>query len=305
MHNFAMKIKLDDVALFARIAELGNLSAVARERDVPVSQVTRALARLEGVCGVRLLNRSTHGLSLTDEGDTLLAYGRRLMETTEELGSELSGKISGPSGWVRVSASQVMAQAVIAPSLNALYERYPQLHIELLADDRAVDMARDGIDIAIRSGDLRTDTVVARKIGQHSRTLYAAPAYLKKFGTPQHPNDLQAHRLLTSSVSPMLNRWTMDEADAYQAKGYTRTDNSALLMTLTLEGVGITRMIDMAAAPFVKTGQLVAVLQDYFHNPCVPIHAVMLPGRHRLPKVRACVEHWEAWLAALSAGSAA
>ena len=98
-----MHLGLDDAALFVRITELGTLSAAARERNVPVSQVTRALARLERACGVRLLHRSTHGLSLTDEGDTVLAYARRLLETHAELQAELSGKISGPSGWVRVS----------------------------------------------------------------------------------------------------------------------------------------------------------------------------------------------------------
>ena len=100
-----MQLQLDDIALFTRIAQLGTLSAAARERNVPVSQVTRALTRLEAACGVRLLHRTTHGLSLTDEGDTFLGYARRLLDTTAELDSELTGKISGPSGWVRVSVS--------------------------------------------------------------------------------------------------------------------------------------------------------------------------------------------------------
>jgi len=98
-HNGAMQLALDDVALFMRIVELGSLSAAARERNAPVSQVTRALARLESGCGVRLLNRSTHGLSLTDEGDTFVAHGRRLLDTSQELAADLSGKLAGPSGW--------------------------------------------------------------------------------------------------------------------------------------------------------------------------------------------------------------
>jgi DNA-binding transcriptional LysR family regulator len=92
-----MQFHLDDLSLFTRIAELGTLSAAARERNVPVSQVTRALKRLEQACGVRLLHRTTHGLSLTDEGDTLLAYGRRMLDSTAELESELSGKSRAPA----------------------------------------------------------------------------------------------------------------------------------------------------------------------------------------------------------------
>ncbi len=173
-----MQLQLDDVALFTRIAELGTLSAAARERDVPVSQVTRALVRLEASAKVRLLHRSTHGLSLTDEGDTFLAYARRLLDTTAELSSELTGKLSGPSGWVRISVSPLLAQTVIAPSLSTLYARYPELHIDLCADDRMADMARDGIDIAIRTGTPNGDTLVARQIGSNRRALYAAPSYL-------------------------------------------------------------------------------------------------------------------------------
>jgi len=186
-----MQLQLDDVALFVRTVELGTLSAAARERHAPVSQVTRALARLETACGVRLLHRSTHGLSLTDEGKTFLAHGRRLLETSADLHSELSGKTGGPAGWVRVSVSAVLAQAVIAPSLDALYRRHPQLHLDIAADDRMADMARDGIDLAIRTGTPNSDTLVARQIGVLTRSLYASPAYLQRHGLPRHPDDLQ------------------------------------------------------------------------------------------------------------------
>lgn len=294
-----MKLQLDDVALFARIAELGTLSAAARERDIPVSQVTRSLARLEAACGVRLLHRTTHGLSLTDEGDTFLTYGRHLLDTTAELDSELSGKLSGPSGWVRVSISPLMAEHILVPSLCGLYQRYPQLHIDVSADDRMADMARDGIDIAIRSGTIPNDTLVARKIGEHGRTLYAAPDYLRTFGTPAAPDDLQRHRLLATSASPGLNRWTLGVAEnspAMQVNGHTRTDNAALLLSMVVHGVGIARLNDLYATPLVRQGKLVALLQDHFVSPAIPIYAVMLQERHRLPKIRACIDYWAEWM---------
>lgn len=301
-----MQLQLDDVALFTRIAELGTLSAAARERDVPVSQVTRSLARLEAACGVRLLHRSTHGLSLTDEGDTFLSYGRRLLDTTAELSSELTGKLSGPSGWVRISVSPLLAECVVAPSLCGLYQRHPQLHIDVNADDRIADMARDGIDIAIRSGTLQSDTLVARQIGEHGRTLYAAPAYLTAFGTPTHPDDLQRHRLVASSASPALNRWTLGDSRGpkeVQIKGHTRTDNSALLLSLVLHGVGIARLNDLYALPLVREGRLVPLLQDQFVSPSIPIYAVMLQERQRLPKIRACIDYWAQWLAEMTQGA--
>lgn len=301
-----MQLQLDDVALFSRIAELGTLSAAARERDVPVSQVTRSLARLEAACGVRLLHRSTHGLSLTDEGDTFLTYGRRLLDTTAELGSELTGKLSGPSGWVRVSMSPLLAQMVIAPSLNGLYRQYPQLHIDIAADDRMADMAREGIDIAIRTGTPNSETLVARQIGSNRRALYASPAYLAAHGAPQHPDELKHHRLIGNSASPTLNHWPLAGAGKgaeLVVQGHTRTDNSAVLLTLVEQGVGIARLNDLLAQPLVARGALVPVLPGHFDSPSVPIYAVMLQERHRLPKIRACIDYWALWLAEMMQGA--
>jgi DNA-binding transcriptional LysR family regulator len=298
-HNAGMQLQIDDVALFIRIAELGTLSAAARERDVPVSQVTRSLTRLEAATGVRLLHRTTHGLSLTDEGDTFLSYGRRLLDTTAELDSELHGRISGPSGWVRISVSPLLAECVVAPSLCGLYQRYPKLQLEISADDRIADMAREGIDIAIRVGTLYSDTVVARQIGVHGRTLYAAPSYLAAFGQPTHPDDLKHHRLIASSASPALNRWGLTDKSGppeLQVSGHTRTDNSALLLALVLQGVGIARINDMYGLPLVREGRLVPVLESFFTSPPIPIYAVMLQERHRLPKIRACIDYWEQWM---------
>ncbi len=297
-----MQLQLDDIALFARIAELGTLSAAARERDVPVSQVTRSLVRLEAACGVRLLHRTTHGLSLTDEGDTFLIYGRRLLDTTAELDSELTGKISGPSGWVRVTASPLMAECVIAPSLSGLYQRYPNLHLDISADDRVADMARDGFDIAIRSGSPNSDTVVARQIGVFGRTVCASPEYLRTHGMPTHPRDLEHHRLLANSVSPTLNRWAWTDPQIpgqaeLQVNGHTRTDNTALVVSLTLQGLGIARIHDLSALPLIRQGRLVPILREYFVSPQVPIYAVILQERHRLPKIRACIDYWAEWMA--------
>lgn len=294
---------LDDLALFTRIVALGSLSAAARERQVPVSQITRALARLEAGCGVRLLHRSTHALSLTDEGDTVLAHALRMLETAAELESDLTGKLAGPSGWVRVSVSTIIGQALIAPSLPALLARHPQLRLDISADDRLVDMAREGVDIAIRTGTPTQELLVARPIGQLSRRLYAAPAYVTAHGLPERPEDLARHRLVGSSSHPALNRWQLARRGPegaplvappvlYRAEGHTRSDSTAMVLSLVLAGVGIGRVIDLAAAPAVARGQLVPVLPDWWAEPPVPMHAVMLQNRQRLPKIRACVDHW-------------
>ena len=176
-----MQMQLDDMALFARIVELGTLSAAARERNVPVSQVTRALARLENACGARLLHRSTHGLSLTDEGDALLAAWRGACSTPRpRLQGELSGKASRPERLGAHQRQPVLAQAVIAPSLPGLYRAPPAAAPRHLADDRMADMARDGIDIAHAHRHAAQRHLVARQIGELTRALYASPAYCRR-----------------------------------------------------------------------------------------------------------------------------
>jgi DNA-binding transcriptional LysR family regulator len=281
------------LSLFARVSALGSLSAAARERDIPVSQVTRSLNRLEAACGVRLMHRTTHGLSLTDEGDTFLQHGLRMLDTSEELKAELHGRQSEPSGWVRIGVSSSVAESIIAPSLSTLYEKYPRLHIEVLADDRLADMARDGIDIAIRTAAVHSETLVARKIGNASRTLYASPSYLAKHGTPQHPDDLVSHHLIGSSRASSMNQWERQDASSgLQVKGHTLTDSSAVLLSMVRHGVGIARLLDIVAAPLVTSGELVPLLRPQFDVVGIPIYAVMLQERHRLPKIRTCVEFW-------------
>jgi DNA-binding transcriptional LysR family regulator len=263
---------------------------------------------LESACGARLIHRDTHGLSLTEEGHTMLTYGRRVLDATAELGSELGGRISGPSGRVRVSVSLVIAETVIAPSLDGLYRRYPNLRIELCVDDRLVGMARDGIDIAVRTGEIASETLVARRIGGFGRTVVASPAYLKRFGTPRKVPELDQHRLIGYSANPEMNRWplrNLGSEAAYQVRAYTSCDNMALILTLAREGVGVGRLMDLLAAPLVSNGELVPLLQDEIDSQYVPIHALMLQERHRLPKIRACIDYWAQWLGKVQATAAA
>ncbi len=294
-----MNLQLDDVAVLVRVVELGTLSAAARERDAPVSQITRALARLEQTCGARLLHRTTHGLSLTAEGSAFLAHARQLLDTRAALQSELTGKSGGPAGWVRVSVSPIIAQAVIAPSLNGLYQRHPSLRIDIAADDRMADMARDGIDIAIRTGTPHSETLVAREIGRLTRALYAAPAYLARHGMPRDADELRRHHLIGNTANPALNRWRMGtgkQAQEFVVDPQTRTDNTAVVLALVQNGVGIARVTDLVAAPLVRSGALVPVLPALFATSPLPVYAVMLQERHRLPKIRACIDYWAQWM---------
>jgi len=202
-------------------------------------------------------------------------------------------------GVVRVAVSANMAQHVLVPSLPALVARHPGLTIELQVSDALVDMSRDGIDIAIRTGSTQTEEVIARQIGSHGRRLYASPAYLKKHGKPKHPDDLAKHRIITTSTAPRLNDWPFvidGKMVVRPTHGQLRASSTAITQEMALAGLGICRVHDLIAAPLVRRGELVEVLARFTDQQVVPVYAMMLPERHRLPKIRACVDFWAEWL---------
>ena len=293
-------LQFDDMHLFARVAEMGTLSAVARERDVPVSQISRSLSRIEKACGARLIHRSTHGLSLTPEGQTFRDYCRRITESLDELEGEFASKAKEVKGLVRVAASTVIAQYQLVPGLAGLAERHPGLRVELEVSDRLTDMARDGIDIAIRTVTTLPETVVARQVGTLGRALYAAPAYAARAGLPKEPQELCSHRLITNSNVTQLNQWPFvvkGEPFVFEAEGHWRTNDTNMAATMVLQGVGIARLATLVGDVLVRQKLLVPVLPKFVDLRPVPVYAVTLPSRQRLPKIKACIDYWVEWFA--------
>ncbi|MBN9411870.1 MAG: LysR family transcriptional regulator [Burkholderiales bacterium] len=289
------ELAFDDLQLFTRVAECGSLSVVAREREAPVSRISRALNRIEAACGVRLLHRSTHGLSLTPEGETFLDYCQRMAGTYADLETEFTGRAHEVGGLVRVAVSPSMAHYLIVPSLAGLSERHPRLQVDIQAEDRLVDMVREGVDIAIRTGSVQDDSVVARRIGVHTRRLYATPEYLRRFGTPRHPDELEGHRLITNSAALHLNRWPWiidGVAVERPMRGLYRAASTGVMMSMVLEGLGICRCNDLVTRPLQAQGLLVPVLESFTDPQEFPVYAVMPPQRDRLPRVRACLAWW-------------
>src|SRR3989344_3775665 len=180
--------------------DLRSFSAAAREMDVAVSVVARGVDRLEAGYGVRLLRRSTHGLSATPEGAELAQGARALLAQLEDIGASLSDQRSRVAGTLRLASSQEICEALVLPHLADLQVRYPALRVELLADDRVADLVTEGIDVALRTTVGHSDLGVARALGRFERRLYAAPAYLEQHGTPADPSDLQQHHTVTHTA---------------------------------------------------------------------------------------------------------
>lgn len=298
-------LALDDLRLFIRVAMLGSLSAAARERGVPVSQVSRALTRIEAQCGARLVHRSTQGLTLSAEGETFLATCRHIGAAVEELQGEFADRAAEPAGRVRVAASSLVAQHLLVPALPSLGEAFPKLRVELEVSDRLIDLARDGIDIAIRTASVLPEHWVAQPVGRLDRALYATPEYVARRGLPVELEDLAGHDLVTSLAAPHLNAWPFNvggQPRTWNAEGRWRSNDTGLGVSLVLQGLGIGRLTTLAALPLVAQGRLVPVLPALCASQPVGVYAVTAPTRQRLPKVRACITHWAAWCESVGAG---
>jgi DNA-binding transcriptional LysR family regulator len=293
-----VNLNFDDLRLFARVAALGTLSAAARERNVPVSQISRTLQRIETAYGAQLMHRSTHGLSLTPEGAILQTYALRILGEVDALDAEFGQTRDRVTGLVRVSMSTVIAQHLMVDSLPALHAKYPELRLDFRVDDALVDMAREGIDIAIRTGEPQTDTLVMRKLGILHRCLYASPTYLQKRGTPHSVDDLRQHDMVTHSQHDYLNVWPTQSGIPFRANGPFSSNNAATMTSMAIAGLGIARIPSLVAEPLVVQNKLVGVLIDQIDDTPTTVSAFMLSGRHRLPKIRACIDHWVEWLQA-------
>jgi len=297
MHN----LTFDDFALFAQVASRQSLSAVARDRNVVASQVSRALARIEAECGMRLAHRTTHGLSLTDEGEVFLEHTHRILQEHGRLQDDLGGRSRSVTGTVHIAISELLAEHVLIPHLPSLRAAHPQLSVNLHVDDRLVGLADEGIDIAVRAGVPPAETMIVRPLGTHGRALYAAPSYLRRHGAPQTPAELEKHTLIGNTASPGHNHWSFlveGSPLTLVVAAQLRVNSSSAVVSLALAGAGIARINDVLGARLVKQGKLKPVLARHVVPGEHSIYAGILAERHRAPKIRATMDHLETCFAA-------
>lgn len=289
-------LSLDDFALFTQIAQMQSLSGAARERNISPSLVSRSLARIETKCNSRLVHRTTHGLSLTHEGEVFLEFAKRILSEQRELQEQLGYSKKTISGTVVISISQLLAEYVLVPHLTRLRNLYPQLNIDLRIEDRIVSMAREGIDIAVRAGLAPAESLIARQLGSHRRSIYASPDYLKTYGEPTTPKDLERHTLIGNTTTMSHNVWHFDMAGktiTQSFEGHIRVNSSSSVVSLALQGAGIARINDVVGENLAHQGRLIKVLSKYQHLEQHPIYAVILAERHRAIKIRACMAFLE------------
>ena len=287
-----MKLRTD-LAFFSTLVKSGSLSAAAREFNVTPSAVSKWLAQLEARLGVRLIARNTRHLSLTQEGEIYLAEGQRILGEIDDLEHAISSSHGAPIGLLRVQATFGFGRNFIAPAISEFSRKYPDLEIQLLLSDRPASLADGEVDVSVRFGPPPDGRVMARKIANHRRRIFAAPLYLKERHSPVVPNDLVQHNCLVVRQDDIAyGQWHFSRARKTQSikvRGSLSSNDGATVLSWALEGHGVIMRSEWDAAPFVRAGQLVVLLDDYALPPA-DIYAVY-PQKRNLPaKVRVFVD---------------
>jgi DNA-binding transcriptional LysR family regulator len=288
--------KLGTLGIFIQAAEAGSFVAAGHRLGISGSAVGKAIARLEEEMGVRLFNRSTRSMTLTEDGGFFLDTCRRIQSEYEMAQAQLSRSQAAPRGQLRVSLP--LAGMLLMPAISAFMEAYPEINLDLDFTDRLVDVIEEGFDAVIRTGDIRDTRLMSRKLGTFKHRIVASPAYLEAHGRPQVPEDLARHRCLHHRFanSGKLEPWPLvREGREIRIDLPVATVASTLdpLIFLAERSFGITCLPSFAVASEIARGKLVPLLDDYLAD--TGTYCVLWPtNRYLSPKVRAFVDYMAA-----------
>lgn len=281
--------RLDAMQAFVTVAELNGFAPAARRLKLSASSVTRLVAALEDQVGARLLQRTTRAVALTEVGRQYLERARRILADIAEAEAAARAERSRPSGRLVVSAPLMFGRLHVNPLMSEFLRRYPEVSGELQLTDRVVNLIDDGVDVAVRIGELPDSSVVARLVGDMDRVVVAAPDYLARRGTPAHPSELQNHDVIHCSSTQPANEWRFGAGDrALKAPIAPRyvTNSAEAGLWHAEQGGGLTMVLYYQAADAIAQGRLRIVLED-FEPPPRPIHIVYPAARLLSAKVRA------------------
>jgi DNA-binding transcriptional LysR family regulator len=285
----------DIVALFrtfVRVVEAGSFTAVAAESNTSQPTISRQIAALEERVGALLFQRTTRALALTDDGRVLYEQARQTLDSVQQALGSVGRRRLAPSGTLRLACPVVFGRLHIVPRLSAFLARHPEVAIDLVMNDGFTDLVEEGIDLAIRIGEITDPGLIARRIGTTRRVTVASPAYLATHGIPSRPADLAAHDCIVYSRLATGNRWVFSgEAGpvTVAVSGRYRVNNSEGVREGVLAGLGIGVVPVWHFTDEIATGRLVELLTAYEPQP-LPTQAVYPSRRFLAPKVRAMID---------------
>lgn len=280
------------ISTFVAVVDAQGFSGAARKLDMSPPAVTRAINELEAHLGLRLLTRTTRTVRLTDAGDRYVQDCRRILAELREADESVTGLHSAPKGRLSITAPVLFGGLYVTPIVTEYLGLYPEVSVSCLFLDRVVHLLDEGVDLAVRIGELPDSTMQAVRVGQVRRVVCASPAYIERCGEPLQPDDLHAHTIISAnSVTPNPDWKLLEDGELrtvrLQARLNTSTNDSA--MAAALGGFGVTRLLSYQVAEHVAAGRLKIVLQAC-EPPPLPVHVVHREGRQAPQRVRAFLD---------------
>jgi DNA-binding transcriptional LysR family regulator len=281
---------LNQMFFFVRVVQAGSFSAAARQLAVPKSTLSRKVSELEERLGVRLLQRTTRKLGLTDAGRIYYDQAGRVIADAQIAEQAVGHMQAAPRGLLRVTTP--LSFGMIAPIVTEYLRKYRDVQVDLICSDRTFDLVEDGFDVAIRAGQLADSTLVARSLGSIQRALVAAPGYCKRHGTPKAPGDLEKHVCIVFGAGATPTLWVL-ESDGKRVEvriaPRLTVNDPEIMRAAALDGIGIAWIPEFLCADDIRKQRLRHVLPEW-RSAETPLHAVYPTARHLSPKVAAFIE---------------
>ncbi len=293
--------KLQAMEVFIQVVDAGGFTRAAENMQLPKATVSTLIQTLESTLAVKLLHRTTRHVSITADGAAYYERCLRILSDVRDAEESLSRNRLSPSGRLRVDAPTALSSGFIIPALPDFFARYPDIQLELGSSDRPVDLVEEGVDCAVRGGELGDSTLIARRVGILHFLTCAAPSYLEKYGRPLHPDDLASHRGV-NFFSPKTGKtfewdFTRDgERIQMTMNSHLALNDSNAYISAGLAGLGVIQMTHFMLEPLIDAGKMEELLLDWSSDP-LPVHVVYPQNRHLSAKVRVFVE----WVAELFA----
>lgn len=284
--------KLQKMKIFVAVVDCNGFAGAARKLKVSPPVVTRAINELENELDVRLLTRTTRVVLVTEPGARYVEDCRRILAELSEADESVSGLHGAPRGRLALTAPVLFGALFVTPVVAEYLQRYPEVSASCFFLDRVVNMMDEGMDVAVRIGDLPDSSMQAIRVGQVRRVVCASPAYLKRRGIPKSPQDLLKHDVIHASAVSSTSEWKFSDKGRtlgikLSPRLTTSTNDSAIAAAMS--GLGLTRLLSYQVADKVRAGEMKIVLSDYEPNP-LPVHVLHREGRHASNRVRSFLD---------------
>jgi len=284
--------RLHLMTVFIAVVETEGFASAARKLRLSAPAVTRAVAELEIRLGVKLLNRTTRHVRVTEAGQKYYQDAKQIVMLADEAEEAVVGKNAEPRGHITITASVLFGRLYVMDGIVEYLQRYPDVTVDAVFADRVVNMMEEGIDVAVRIGELPDSSYRAIKVGTVRRVLCASTDYLEQHGYPKHPNELSQHKMIlarglnpTDEVKFFHNKKTIP----VRVSPYLSVTDNDSAAKAAIAGLGITRLLSYQVAEPLKQGQLKIVLSEY-ESPPVPVHVVHREGRYSSARIRSFVD---------------